>query len=77
MREPAVQLAVARVRLAYGTWLRRQREPREAREIFPDTVVPKDFDVVEVPFAERGTPQLVKGGALHRPEPEAVSSAPQ
>lgn len=49
---------------------------REAREIFPDTVVPKDFDVVEVPFAERGTPQLVKGGALHRPEPEAVSSAP-
>jgi ribonuclease Z len=50
---------------------------REAREIFPDTVVPKDFDVVEVPFAERGTPQLVKGGALHRPEPEAVSSTPQ
>ena len=37
---------------------------REAREVFPDTVVPKDFDVVEVPFAERGTPQLVKGGAL-------------
>jgi ribonuclease Z len=50
---------------------------REAREIFPDTIVPKDFDVVEVPFVERGTPQLVKGGALHRPEPEAVSSAPQ
>ena len=50
---------------------------REAREIFPDTVVPKDFDVVEVPFAERGAPQLVKGGALHRHEPEAVSSAPQ
>jgi ribonuclease Z len=50
---------------------------REAREIFPDTVVPKDFDVVEVPFAERGAPQLVKGGALHRREPEAVSSAPQ
>ena len=50
---------------------------REAREIFPDTVVPKDFDVVEVPFAERGTPQLVKGGALHGRAPEAVSSAPQ
>jgi ribonuclease Z len=50
---------------------------REAREIFPDTVVPKDFDIVEVPFAERGTPRLVKGGALHRPEPEAVSSTPQ
>jgi len=48
---------------------------REAREIFPETVVPRDFDIVEVPFEERGTPQLVKGGALHRREPEAVSSA--
>ncbi len=44
---------------------------REAREIFPETVVPRDFDIIEVPFAERGAPQLVKGGA--RPEPaEAV-----
>jgi ribonuclease Z len=50
---------------------------REAREIFPETVVPKDFDVVDVPYPERGTPQLVKGGALHRrEEPEPVSSAP-
>jgi ribonuclease Z len=48
---------------------------REARTVFPETVVPRDFDVVEVPFEERGTPQLVKGGALHRREPEAVSSA--
>jgi ribonuclease Z len=37
---------------------------REAREIFPNTVVPRDFDTVEVPFAERGEPALVKGGAL-------------
>jgi ribonuclease Z len=36
---------------------------REAREIFPNTVVPRDFDVVEIPFAERGAPTLVKGGA--------------
>lgn len=50
---------------------------REARDIFPETVVPRDFDVVEVPFEERGAPQLVKGGALHRQEPEPVSSAPQ
>jgi ribonuclease Z len=50
---------------------------REAREIFPDALVPKDFDVVEVPFAERGRPRLVKGGALRRREPEAVSSSPQ
>ncbi|HVA31974.1 MAG TPA: ribonuclease Z [Gaiellaceae bacterium] len=36
---------------------------REAREIFPETVVPRDFDLIEVPFPERGAPQLVKGGA--------------
>jgi hypothetical protein len=32
--------------------------------VFPDTVVPRDFDVLEVPFAERDSPRLVKGGAL-------------
>ena len=34
---------------------------REARTIFPETVVPKDFDVIDVPFPERGSPRLVKG----------------
>jgi ribonuclease Z len=42
---------------------------REAREVFPDTVVPKDFDVIEVPFAERGAPELIRRGA----RPERVS----
>jgi ribonuclease Z len=36
---------------------------REAREAFPATVVPKDFDVIEVPFVERGAPELVRRGA--------------
>jgi len=35
----------------------------EARQLFPNTVVPRDFDVVELPFAERGPPQLVRAGA--------------
>ena len=32
----------------------------EARATFPATVVPRDFDTVEIPFAERGGPRLVR-----------------
>jgi len=39
---------------------------REAREVFAQTVVPKDFDIIDLRFEERGGPLLVKGGALHR-----------
>lgn len=35
----------------------------EAREAFPATEAPRDFDVVEIPFQERGEPQLVENGA--------------
>jgi len=41
---------------------------REARAIFAETVVPKDFDIIDVRFPERGGPRLVKGGALGRQE---------
>ena len=42
---------------------------REAQEIFPDTVVPRDLDIIVVPFQERGSPELVKGGATHKHGP--------
>jgi ribonuclease Z len=32
----------------------------EAREVFDATIVPRDFDRVEIPFPERGTPVHVK-----------------
>jgi ribonuclease Z len=41
---------------------------REARAVFPETVVPRDFDIIDVRFPERGGPRLVKGGALGRRE---------
>jgi ribonuclease Z len=36
----------------------------EARAEFPAAVAPRDFDLIELPFAERGEPKLVKGGAV-------------
>jgi ribonuclease Z len=38
----------------------------EARELFPETVVPRDFDVVAIPFPERAGPELVRSGARSR-----------
>jgi ribonuclease Z len=49
---------------------------REAQVVFAATVAPRDFDVIEVPFPERGAPVLVKGGASVRRE-NPVSSAGQ
>jgi ribonuclease Z len=42
----------------------------EAREVCPHTVVPKDFDTIEVRFEERGGAELVKGGARPAREKE-------
>ncbi len=40
----------------------------EARGAFPNTIAPRDFDLVEIPFPERGEPKLVPEGAKQRPE---------
>jgi ribonuclease Z len=39
---------------------------KEAREVFPAAIAPRDFDLVEIPFPERGAPKLVHKGALER-----------
>jgi ribonuclease Z len=35
----------------------------EAQKVFEPTIAPRDFDVVEIPFPERGEPHLVPNGA--------------
>lgn len=42
----------------------------EAREVFPATVAPRDFDLIELPFPERGEPELIQQGARRDPQPE-------
>jgi ribonuclease Z len=38
----------------------------EATQLFPATVVPRDFDLVTIPFPERGEPELVRSGGRTR-----------
>jgi ribonuclease Z len=66
-RQAAEVAAAADVRLLALTHL----SPRyfgselldEAKAVFERTVAPRDFDVIEVPYAERGEPRLVRKGA--------------
>jgi ribonuclease Z len=67
-RQAAELAAEAQVRLLVLTHLSTRylgREIRdEARALFPRTEVPRDFDLVEIPFPERGEP------VLHRWDPQ-------
>jgi ribonuclease Z len=40
----------------------------EARAIFKSTVLPRDFDTIEIPFAERGEPELIRWDQRSVPE---------
>ena len=66
-RQAAEVAVAAGVRLLALTHLSTRYFPRdvrdEAREVFAETIVPRDFDTIEVPFPERGEPHLVKEDA--------------
>jgi ribonuclease Z len=65
--EAAELAAASEVKLLALTHLGARATPRmlkdEARAVFPATVVPRDFDTIELPLPERGAPELRRGGA--------------
>jgi ribonuclease Z len=70
-RDAEVQmLALTHISTRYPPRLLRD----EARGIFPATVLPRDFDTIEIPFVERGEPRLLRFDELaaeHEAEHEA------
>jgi ribonuclease Z len=72
-RQAAEVARAAGVKLLALTHLSTRYFPRdvrnEAREVFAETIVPRDFDAIEIPFPERGAPSLVKADAEPEPAP--------
>lgn len=66
-RQAAEVARDAEVRLLALTHLSTRYFPREirdeARATFAGTVVPRDFDCIDIPFPERGAPELIKAGS--------------
>jgi ribonuclease Z len=46
----------------------------EAQEAMPGAIAPRDFDLVEIPFPERGEPALIERGAKAQPNGAAKSA---
>lgn len=71
--------ARAQVALLALTHLSQRSMPREiaaeARSIFPATVVPRDFDAIQLPFRERGAPRLVRAADRRTALPAAGPTA--
>ena len=47
----------------------------EAREVFAAALAPRDFDLVEIPFPERGPPRMIENGAREPRGPSATEPA--
>jgi ribonuclease Z len=66
-REAATLAAEARVTMLALTHLSTRYGPRqikeEARAVFANAHAPRDLDMIEIPFRERGEPRMVRGGA--------------
>ena len=69
-RQAAEIASAAEVRMLALTHLSTRYFPRdvrnEARAVFANTVVPRDFDEIEVPFPERGPARLITPPAKRR-----------
>jgi ribonuclease Z len=67
----------ANVRMLALTHIGLRTSPREieaeAREVFPDTVVPRDFDIIVIPLPERGAPRLEPRAARRGRRADAAS----
>jgi ribonuclease Z len=50
---------------------------KEAREVFPAAIAPRDFDLIEIPFPERGEPKLIHKGALERGPDRKAEPVPE
>jgi ribonuclease Z len=75
----AAQLASdAQVRMLALTHLSNRYAGHELREqaraVFAATVLPHDFDTIEVPFPERGTPKLVRWSAVRQARVQAAEA---
>ena len=79
-RQAAELARAAGVKLLALTHLSTRYFPREIREearaTFENTVVPRDFDAIEIPFPERGEPELVKAELLGPDDDAAAERAP-
>jgi ribonuclease Z len=80
-REAAELARDADVRLLALTHLSTRYAVREvkaaARAVFPETVVPRDFDRLDVPFPERGEPRMVRAGGAGADAPGQREPLPE